>query len=108
MNASNAVRADEPDRLKDLLALHEAALASMSHGLSMVDADQRLVLYNQRFLDMYELSPQVARVGMPMAELIAHSAACGNFPGAQLEGVKRRRAEMMARGLPFRLLRQMS
>jgi diguanylate cyclase (GGDEF)-like protein/PAS domain S-box-containing protein len=108
MNASNAVRADEPDRLKDLLALHEAALASMSHGLSMVDADQRLVLYNQRFLEMYELSPDVARVGMPMAELIAHSAACGNFPAAQLEAVKRRRAEMMARGLPFRLLRQMS
>jgi diguanylate cyclase (GGDEF)-like protein/PAS domain S-box-containing protein len=108
MNASNAVQADQADRLKDLLALHEAALASMSHGLSMVDADQRLVLYNQRFLEMYGLSPQVARVGMPMAELIAHSAERGNFPGAQLEGVKRRRAEMMARGLPFRLLRQMS
>src|ERR1043165_1700368 len=107
-NASTAVQADRPDQLKDLLALHEAALASMSHGLCMVDAEQRVVLFNKRFLDMYELSPEAARIGMPIADLIAHSAARGNFPAAQLEGVKRRRAEMMARGLPFRLLRQMS
>jgi diguanylate cyclase (GGDEF)-like protein/PAS domain S-box-containing protein len=108
MNASNAVQADQTGQLKELLALHEAALASMSHGLCMVDADQRVVLYNSRFLEMYNLSPEVARIGMPMADLIAHSAAQGNFPASQLELVKRRRADMMARGLPFRLLRQMS
>src|SRR5204863_12521 len=78
------------------------------HGLSMVDADQRLVLFNKRFLEMYDLSSEVVRIGMPMADLIAHSAARGNFPAAQLEGIKRRRADLMARGLPFRLLRQMS
>src|ERR1041385_8292469 len=108
MNASNAVQADQPGQLRELLALHEAALASMSHGLCMVDAQQRIVLYNKRFLEMYDLSPEVAHVGMPIADLIAHSAARGNFPAAQLEGVKRRRLEMMARGKPFRLLRQMS
>jgi len=108
MSASTAVQADQADQLKGLLALHEAALSSMSHGLCMVDAEQRLVLFNKRFLDMYDLSPEVARIGVPMADLIAHSAARGNFPAAQLEGVKRRRADMMARGLPFRLLRQMS
>ena len=108
MNASNAVQADQPGQLKELLALHEVALASMSHGLCMVDAEQRVLLYNKRFLEMYNLSPEVARVGMPMADLIAHSAAQGNFPASQLELVKRRRADMMARGLPFRLLRQMS
>ena len=108
MNASTAVRADRPDQLKELLALHEAALASMSHGLCMVDANQRVVLFNKRFIEMYDLSPEVVHIGMPMADMIAHSAARGNFPVAQLEGVKRRRADMMARGLPFRLLRQMS
>ncbi|HWP14943.1 MAG TPA: PAS-domain containing protein [Xanthobacteraceae bacterium] len=108
MNACDAAQADQADQLKQLLALHEAALSSMSHGLSMVDAEQRLVLYNKRFLEMFDLSAEVARIGMPMAELIAHSAARGNFPAAQIELVKRRRADMMARGLPFRLLRQMS
>ena len=71
-------------QLKDLLALHEAALSSMSHGLSMVDAEQRLVLVNQRFLEMYDLSADVARAGMPMADLIRHSAERGNFPIEQL------------------------
>src|SRR5215210_291790 len=109
MNASKAVRADaEKDQIKQLLALHEAALASMSHGLSMVDAQQRLVLFNKRFIEMYDLAPEVVRSGMPWAELIAHSAARGNFPLEQLEKIKRRRAAMMARGQPFRLMRQMS
>ena len=110
MNASTAAQADraEAGQLKELLALHEAALTSMSHGLSMVDAEQRLVLFNNRFLEMYDLSPEVARVGMPMADLIRHSAERGNFPLEQLEDIKRRRMDMMARGKPFRLLRQMS
>ena len=110
MNASTAAQADRADagQLKELLALHEAALTSMSHGLSMVDAEQRLVLFNNRFLEMYDLSPEVARVGMPMADLIRHSAERGNFPLEQLEDIKRRRMEMMAGGKPFRLLRQMS
>src|SRR4029077_4106956 len=110
MKASKAIEVDRADagQLKDLLALHEAALSSMSHGLSMVDAEQRLVVVNQRFLEMYDLSAEVARAGMPMADLIRHSAERGNFPIAQLEEIKRRRLAMMARGKPFRLLRQMS
>ncbi|MEA2873281.1 MAG: hypothetical protein QOH67_3257, partial [Hyphomicrobiales bacterium] len=98
----------ETEQLKELLALHEAALATMSHGLCMVDAEQRLVLFNRRYLDMFDLLPDIARPGMPIAELIAHSAARGNFPVEQLEDIKRRRLDLMARGEPFRLMRQMS
>src|SRR3954464_10318622 len=105
--ALQAVRADAA-QLKELLALYEAALSSMSHGLSMVDAEQRLVLFNQRFLEMYGLSPEGAQLGMPRAALIRHSAGRGNFPTEQLEEIKRRRLDMMARGKPFRVLRQMS
>jgi len=110
MSASKAVQASsaETEELKALLALHEAALATMSHGLCMVDAEQRLVLFNRRYLDMFDLRSDVARPGLPVAELIAHSAARGNFPVEQLEDIKRRRLELMARGEPFRLMRQMS
>src|SRR2546421_1058927 len=110
MNVSKAVQADraEAGQLKELLALHEAALANMSHGLCMVDAEQRVALVNKRFVELFELAPEKVRVGMPMAELIGHSAAQGNFPAEQLEEIKRRRLAMMAHGKPFRLLRQMS
>src|SRR5436305_5390206 len=110
MNASTAVRADRADagQLKELLALHEAALANMSHGLCMVDAGQRLALVNQRFIELFEVPADKLYVGMPMRELIALSSASGNFPPAQIEEVARRRLDLMARGKPFRLLRQMS
>src|SRR5947209_4840701 len=110
MNASKAVQADraEAGQLKELLALHEAALANMSHGLCMVDAGQRLALVNQRFIDLFEVPSEKMYLGMPMRELIALSSASGNFPAAQIEEVARRRLELMARGKPFRLLRQMS
>ena len=53
MNVPETVQAGcaEAGQLKDLLALHEAALANMSHGLCMTDAQQHLTLINQRFLD---------------------------------------------------------
>src|SRR5947209_11436016 len=110
MNASKAVQADraEAGQLKELLALHEAALANMSHGLCMVDAGQRLALVNQRFIDLFEVPADKLYTGMPMRELIALSSASGNFPAAQVEEVARRRLDLMARGKPFRLLRQMS
>ncbi len=110
MNVPQNVQAGcaEAGQLKDLLALHEAALASMSHGLCMTDARQRLTLFNQRFLELFELSPEVARIGMPMADLIRHSGERGNYPVEQHAEIVRRRAENMARGKPFRLIRQMS
>ena len=110
MNASKAVQAgrDNAEQLNQLLALHEAALANMSHGLCMVDAGQRLALINQRFIELFEVPPEEVYVGMPMRELIALSSASGNFPAAQIEEVARRRLDLMTRGKPFRLLRQMS
>jgi diguanylate cyclase (GGDEF)-like protein/PAS domain S-box-containing protein len=79
----------------------------MAHGLCMVDASQRLTLYNRRFLEIFNLVPAAVRVGMPIAELMHHSAMRGNFPLSQLDEVMRRRANLMARGEPFRLERRM-
>ncbi len=108
--ASTAVQVDhgEESELKSLLALHEAALASMSHGLCMVDASQHVLLWNKRFIEMFDLAPSSMRVGVPMGDLIAQSADRGNFPASQIEEVKRRRLDLMSRGEPFRLVRQMS
>jgi len=103
-----ACRDQEAERLQALVALQATALESMAHGLCMVDAEQRVVLFNQRFSDMFGLPPGAARVGMPMRELIDRSAACGNFPASQADEVYRRRITLMARGKPFELRRQLS
>src|SRR5215510_8704085 len=100
-------RSAEVGELKALLALHEAAIECMAHGLCMVDASQRLTLYNRRFVEIFNLVPAAVRVGMPILEVMRHSAMRGNFPLAQLDEVMRRRAELMARGEPFRHERRM-
>ena len=94
----------ETDQLKALLALHEAALESMSHGLCATDSDNRVVLFNQRLLEMFDLSPDVVRVGMSMSELMRHSTERGNAP----EVVSERRRDLMKLGKPFQILRKVS
>ena len=107
-SSDSAAGCSEAGQLRRLLALHEAALDSMAHGLCVVDAEQRVVLFNARYVEMYNLAPEAVRVGMPFLELLHHSAARGNLFPTQVDEYYRKRLDMMARGEPFRLVRQMS
>src|SRR5690242_10000365 len=46
------------------------ALDNMSQGLCMFDGDERLVVCNQRYLEMYGMSPEVVRPGITLTELL--------------------------------------
>ena len=46
----------------------EAALENMSQGISVVDADLRLVAWNRRYAELFGYPPGMLRVGMPIAE----------------------------------------
>lgn len=73
----------------------DAALAHMSHGLLMVDTDDRVVLVNAKFKEFYRLSSDAVVTGMPMREVIERSVGSGNFPGMTMgEIVDRRRARL--------------
>lgn len=72
-------------RLADKAAtLHEAndrfdiAIKTMSHGLSLFDANERLVIVNARFLDMYRLGDGMVRPGMHFSELLQIHHARGD------------------------------
>jgi diguanylate cyclase (GGDEF)-like protein len=90
---------EEIERLDALAASHteiaiqklrfEAALANMSHGLSMYDADWRLVTYNDRYLEMYGLSREFAAPGTTFAAILEHRRSAGAEPvddGDELDG----------------------
>ncbi len=49
----------------------EAALENMSQGISVVDADLRLVAWNRRYAQLLGFPPGMLRVGMPIAEASA-------------------------------------
>jgi methyl-accepting chemotaxis protein len=58
-----------------------AALNNMSTGLCMFDASARIAVVNQRYVDMYKLSPHVVRPGCTLRELLEHRKSTGLFTG---------------------------
>ncbi|HET6224306.1 MAG TPA: PAS domain S-box protein [Dongiaceae bacterium] len=62
--------------------LLQATLDSLSHGLSVVDAERRLIAWNRRFLDIFELPDDAIREGMSWRELAGLLGARGKLqPG---------------------------
>lgn len=56
----------------------DAAVNNMSQGLCMFDASLRLILCNQRFIEMYRLSPADVRPGMSLREIFTLAKVLNN------------------------------
>ena len=54
---------------------------NMTQGLLLFDTSQRLVVCNQRYIDMYGLSAEVVKPGCSFRDVIAHRKATGSFVG---------------------------
>lgn len=52
----------------------DAALSNMLQGLVMFDTDERIVLCNDRYIQMYGLSREVVKPGCSLKELLIHRA----------------------------------
>jgi diguanylate cyclase (GGDEF)-like protein len=59
----------------------DTAINNMTQGLLLYDSDARIVLCNQRYLEMYNLSPDVVKPGYHFRDLIAHRKETGSFRG---------------------------
>jgi methyl-accepting chemotaxis protein len=55
------------------------AINNMSQGLCMFDGNERLVVCNQRYIELYNLSSDVVKPGCTLAELLQHRIANGSF-----------------------------
>jgi diguanylate cyclase (GGDEF)-like protein/PAS domain S-box-containing protein len=74
----------------------DTALNNMTQGLVLYDGDKRLVLCNQRFIDMFGLSPDIVKPGTPSIDIMRHRHATGSFDGdpeAFHDEIQRRVAE---------------
>jgi methyl-accepting chemotaxis protein len=73
-----------------------AALDNMTQGLCMFDGMARLIICNERYLEMYGLTRAQAYSGVPLRELLEHRKASGSFlrdVDDYVELVKRRVSE---------------
>ena len=57
------------------------AVNNMTQGLLLFDSSQRLVICNQRYIEMYGLSAAVIKPGCSFREVIEHRKQTGSFTG---------------------------
>ena len=61
--------------------LFNAALSNMSQGLCMFDQDQKLLVCNERYIEMYGLSKDLAQPGTPFRKIVESRIKRGQFDG---------------------------
>jgi diguanylate cyclase (GGDEF)-like protein len=82
--AQLALAAEREAELKQQNIRIDAAINNMPLSLAMFDKDQRLVICNRNYQEIYKLPPELAKPGAPLAELIAHRGRSGS--GTHPEG----------------------
>jgi diguanylate cyclase (GGDEF)-like protein/PAS domain S-box-containing protein len=90
-----------------LLALSRVALDSTAQGVCVYGADHRVVLFNRRYLELFDMSADIIRPGLSYRDVLEHSAARGNFTPDKIDGMLRERFAMIAAGAPFSTQQQM-
>ena len=69
------------------------ALENMSHGLCMFDADQRLIICNRKYADVYGLSKKQTWAGTHIKSILEHQSAhvmtgdAGDYVAARLADI---------------------
>ncbi|MEH3145768.1 MAG: EAL domain-containing protein [Methylobacterium frigidaeris] len=91
------------DRLAQRNRWLGAALAQMSHGLVLFDADHRIAVVNRQFLDLYGLSSASVHPGVHARQVIRERTAVGGFPGQDADEVWAQVAARLASRTAYRL-----
>ncbi len=76
------------------------ATANMVQGLCVFDAEARLVVCNDRYASMFALTPELARPGTPLIDILHHHIACDHYHGTPEAYLEERLAVARA-GLPM-------
>ncbi len=58
----------------------DTAINNMSQGLCFFDADHRLIVCNDRYVEMYDLPPDRVGPGTPLTEIVDLRFEAGSFP----------------------------
>ena len=71
----------EKQRLERINMHFDAALSNMTQGLCMFDGQKRLVVWNERYAQIYRLPPELLKVGTPHDAIIADRIVRGILKG---------------------------
>lgn len=92
------------DRLAQQSARLTSALNTMNQALCMFDAEQRLIVCNERYGHMFALSDELMQPGTHVRDIIAHRIARGIYPGNDPQAYANERLRIATAGKPSKTL----
>jgi PAS domain S-box-containing protein len=82
-----------------------ATMENIVQGISVVDADLKVIGYNRRFLELLDFPPSLVRIGAKFEDIIRYNAERGEYGPGDSETQVRERVALARRFLPHRLKR---
>lgn len=67
----------EIEHLEAQVQRFSTVIDNISQGICLFDGEERLILSNRRYCEIYRLSPDHLLTGMPLGEIVAHRIAAG-------------------------------
>lgn len=78
-----------------------ASLEHLPQGVSVIDADLRLVSWNRRYVEFFRYPPELMQVGRPIEDLFRFNAQRGLLGDGNEDSAIRRRLEHLRAGTPY-------
>lgn len=92
-------------RLNFSADLLQTAIESIDQGVALVDGEMRLVAWNSRYQELFDLPDTLVSVGTPIADLIRFNLSRGQASEAEIADQVERRLAYMRAGTEHRIER---
>lgn len=86
-------------------SLLQATIDNVSQGITVIDKNHKLQMWNQSYLDMFEFPENIIAVGTPVQDIIRISAQQGEYGEIDAEKIVKQRSDMIKRGEQHRSIR---
>lgn len=86
--------------------LLQIAIENIDQGVALVDSEMRLVAWNSRYQDLFDLPDALVSVGTPIADLIRFNLERSDTPDDEIEQQVTRRLDHMRAGREHRMERE--
>ena len=82
------------------------SLEHLAQGVSVVDAELRLIAWNRRYVEIFGYPPELVRIGRPIEDLLRHNARRGLLGAGDVEVAVQRRLDHLRAARPHMFERE--